>query len=114
MIGLLAQQSLMLDQIVLLTKQSLFSGESLSQLDFRVPVADQLAFADFDCAMFLAINYNDRRGVRALRQMFKLKQRVFGLVGFRAGRKERLVTRLPELTGIPHGTPSRAPNIPII
>jgi hypothetical protein len=54
MIGLLAQECLVLDQLVLLMKQSLFAGESLSQLDFRAPTPGQLTFAAFDCAMLLA------------------------------------------------------------
>ena len=43
------------DQLVLLMNQSLFSGESLSQLDFRAPTSDQLAFAVSGCAVLLAL-----------------------------------------------------------
>jgi hypothetical protein len=46
MIGLLAQNRMLLDQFILLTKQSIFSGESLPQSDFRVPMPCQLAFVD--------------------------------------------------------------------
>jgi hypothetical protein len=59
MIGLLAQNSVSLDQFVLLLKQSLFSGESLSQLDFRAPTSVQLTFAAFNCAALLAGRYPD-------------------------------------------------------
>ena len=44
MIGLLAQERLVLDQIVLLTKQSVFPDESLSQPGFRALMSYQLAF----------------------------------------------------------------------
>jgi len=43
MIGLPAQERLLLDQPVLLTKQSLILGESLSQPAFRAPMSYQLA-----------------------------------------------------------------------
>src|SRR5437762_14370379 len=102
MIGLLAQNHHLSDQLVLF-----FSGESLSQLDFRAPTPDQLTFAAFDCAGLLAVNFNDWRRIRTVRQMFKLKQSLLGLVGFRvAGRENRLVSVFPELICTRHGAPS--------
>jgi hypothetical protein len=44
MIGFLAQNLLLLDQLVLLMKQNFFLGESLSQLGFRAPMSYSLAF----------------------------------------------------------------------
>ena len=44
MIGFLPQDRLLSDHFVLLTKQSLFPGESLSQPDFRAPMSYQFAF----------------------------------------------------------------------
>ena len=61
MIGLLAQHRLLLDQLVLLTKQSLFPGESLVAARFRAPVSYQLAFVARDRAA-LAIFKNDIQG----------------------------------------------------
>ena len=85
--------------LILLMKQRVFPSESLSQLDFRAPTSDQFAFVAFDCAAgLLAVNYNDRREVRTLRQMFKFKQPLLGLFAFRvAGRENRLVSVFPEL-----------------
>jgi hypothetical protein len=54
MIGLLAQNCLVLDQLVLLTKQSLFSGESLSKPTFRAPMSSQLLFVACDRAALRA------------------------------------------------------------
>jgi hypothetical protein len=69
MIGLLPQHRLLLDQRVLLTKQSLFPGESLAKPAFRAPVSNQLAFVARDCAAF-AIFKNDVQGTFPLRRLF--------------------------------------------
>jgi hypothetical protein len=59
MIGLLAQNHHLSNQLVLLMKKSLFSDESVSQLDFRAPTPDQLTFAALDCAELLAVKLNE-------------------------------------------------------
>src|SRR5271166_4846579 len=61
MIGLVPQNLLLLDQLVLLTKQSLFSGESLSQPDFRAPMFCKLVFVARDRAALRALKYGVRR-----------------------------------------------------
>jgi hypothetical protein len=43
-IGFLAQNLLLLDQLVLLMRQNFFLGECLSQLGFRAPMSYSLAF----------------------------------------------------------------------
>ena len=50
MIGLVAQNRLLLDQLVPVTKESLLPGESLPQTDFRAPMSCQLAFVARNCA----------------------------------------------------------------
>jgi hypothetical protein len=50
MIGFLAQDLVLLDQFVFLTKQIIFSGESRSQPDFYAPVLCQLPFVACDGA----------------------------------------------------------------
>jgi hypothetical protein len=50
MIGLLAQNRLSFDQLVLLTKQCFFPGESLSQPNFRASVFCQFAIVVRDRA----------------------------------------------------------------
>ena len=62
MIGLLAQDLLLSDQLVLLTKQSLFSGKSLPQPDFREPMSCQLAFVARDRAALRAFKNGARSG----------------------------------------------------
>ena len=64
MIGLLAQNRLLLDQLVFLTKQRLFLGESLSQPDFRAPTSYQLAFVACDRAALAAFKNDIRRRIR--------------------------------------------------
>jgi hypothetical protein len=70
MTGLRARDFLLLNQLVLLTKQSLFSGESLSQPDFRAPMFRQLAFVARNRAALRAFGHGARRWARAVREMF--------------------------------------------
>jgi hypothetical protein len=70
MIGFLTQEGLILDQLDLLTKQSIVSGERLSQSDFRPPKCCQPALIARDRAALWAFKCDDRRRVRAVRQMF--------------------------------------------
>src|SRR5271154_670314 len=69
MIGFLPQHRLLLDQRVLLTKQSLFPGESLAKPAFRAPVPYQLAFVARDRAALAAFK-NDIWRVYPLRRLF--------------------------------------------
>ena len=70
MIGLPAQERLLLDQPVLLTKQSLILGESLSQPAFRAPMSYQLAFITRDRAALATVKNNMRKRIRAGRRIF--------------------------------------------
>ena len=70
MIGLLAQERLILKQLVFLTEQSFVLGERLSQPDFRQPLCRQPALTARDRAALRAFKCDDRRRVRAMRQMF--------------------------------------------
>src|SRR5580700_9537451 len=69
MIGLLPQHRLLLDQRVLLTKQSLFPGESLAKPAFGAPVSYQFAFVARDRAT-LAVFKNGIRGIRPFPRLF--------------------------------------------
>src|SRR5580704_4370198 len=69
MIGLLPQHRLLLDQRVLLTKQSLFPGESLAKPAFRAPVPYQLAFVARDRAALAAFE-NDILVIRSFPRLF--------------------------------------------
>jgi hypothetical protein len=55
MIGLLAQDHHLLNQLVFLLTQGVFSDESLSQLDFGVPTPNQLAFVTLNRATGLMV-----------------------------------------------------------
>jgi hypothetical protein len=70
MIGLPAQERLLLDQPVLLTKQSLILGESLSQPAFRAPMSYQLAFVTRDRAALATVKNNMRTRIRTGRRIF--------------------------------------------
>jgi hypothetical protein len=69
-IGLLAQDLLMLDELVLLTQQSLVPGESLPQPELRAPIFCELEFLARDRAALRASKYRLRKRVRALRRLF--------------------------------------------
>jgi hypothetical protein len=58
-----------LDQLVLLTKQGFFPGESLAKHAFRAPVPYQLAFAARDRAVLAAFK-DDIEGTFPLRRLF--------------------------------------------
>ena len=70
MIGLLAQERLILNQLVLLMKQGVVPGERVSQPRFRPPKGCEPALIARDRAAFWAFKCSDRRRVRAVRQMF--------------------------------------------
>ena len=69
MVGLLPQHRLLFDQLVLLTKQGFFPGESLAKPAFRAPVFHQLAFVARDRAT-LAVFKNAIQGTFPLRRLF--------------------------------------------
>jgi hypothetical protein len=57
MIGLLAKNLLMLNQLALLMQQSPFPGESLPKTDLGAPMFCKLAFIARDCAAPRAFKY---------------------------------------------------------
>lgn len=69
MIGFLAKDRLLLDQPVLLPKQSLIPGESPSQSDFRSPASYQLALITCDRAVFATFNNDIWRRIPPVRKL---------------------------------------------
>ena len=62
MIELLAQDRLVLDELILLTKQSFILGECLSQPHFSAPMPDQLPFVARNRATLTTFDDNNIRG----------------------------------------------------
>jgi hypothetical protein len=69
MIGLCAQYLQLLDQLIFLAKQSLFSSESLPQLDFGAPMGRQFALVARNRAALGAAKEGVPRRVRAATQI---------------------------------------------